>query len=76
MLKTIGSGKVRGTGTKSVDPKIKHQKILIKPKIIHEEKKAEEKKSPSHVKQHQAKAPPLNMKKVQLNDKESAHGGS
>jgi hypothetical protein len=49
---------------------------LIKPKITHNEKKPEEKKSPSQVKQHQVKAPPLNMKKVQLNDKESTHGGS
>jgi hypothetical protein len=40
-------------------------------------KKPEEKKSPTQIKHVlQVKAPPLNMKKVQLNDKESAHGGS
>jgi len=49
---------------------------LIKPKITNQDKKPEEKKSPSQVKHQLVKAPPLNMKKVQLNEKESAHGGS
>jgi hypothetical protein len=57
-----------------VDPKVKNYKVLIKPKINLDEKFAEDKKSPNQVKQ--VKAPPLNMKKVQLNDKDSAHGGS
>ena len=60
-----------------MDPKVKHQNILgIKQKIHHDEKFAEEKKSPNKVKQVVKAPPPLNMKKVQLNDKDSAHGGS